>query len=256
MRRLLHAALTLWLLSVLGVASAARALDVPALKGQVNDLAGMLDPAHAAALESKLATYERATGHQFVLLTLPTLEGDVIEDVAVRAFEKWKLGDKKREDGLLLVVAAEEHKTKLEVGYGLEGAITDLFAGQVLRDVIAPAFREGRVADGLDRAFDLLMAKAQGVEVGVPRPRGQGGSSASAGIVIFVVIMILVFSRFGGGGGGGRRRRGGALFLPGSFGGGGFGGGGFGGGGGGGFGGGGFGGGGGSSGGGGASGDW
>jgi uncharacterized protein len=245
MRWLLCAGLTL-------LAASVAALDVPALKGQVNDYAGMLDPAHAQALESKLATYERATGHQFVLLTVPTLEGDVIEDLAVRAFEQWKLGDKKREDGLLIVVAQEERKLKIEVGYGLEGAVTDLFAGQVLRDVIAPAFREARVDEGLDKAFDLLMAKAQGVEVGVPRPRSQGGSGISAGFVIFIVTMILIFSRFGGGGGG-RRRRGGALFLPGAFGGGG----GWGGGGGGwGGGGGGFGGGGGGSGGGGASGGW
>lgn len=244
MRWLLCAALTLF-------ASSVAALDVPALKGQVNDYAGILDPAHAQALESKLATYERATGHQFALLTVPSLEGDVIEDVAVRAFEQWKLGDTKRDDGLLIVVAQEDRKLKIEVGYGLEGAVTDLFAGQVLRDVIAPAFREGRAAEGLDKAFDLLMAKAQGIEVGVPRPRARRGSGISAGSVIFIVILILIFSRFGGGGGG-RRRRGGILFLPGGFGGGG----GWGGGGGGGWGGGGFGGGGGSSGGGGASGGW
>jgi uncharacterized protein len=246
MRWLLCAAVSFWL------ASPVSALDVPPLKGQVNDLAGMLDPAHAAALESKLETYERATGHQFALLTVPTLDGDVIEDFAVRVFEQWKLGDAKRDDGLLIVVAQQDRKLKIEVGYGLESAVTDLFAGQVLRDVIAPAFREGRAAEGLDRAFDLLMAKAQGIEVGVPRARTRGGSSVSAGFVIFVVIMILIFSRFGGGGGG-RRRRGGLLFLPGGFGGGG----GWGGGGGGGWGGGGgFGGGGGGSGGGGSSGGW
>jgi uncharacterized protein len=223
------------------------------LQAQVNDLAGMLDPAQAQALESKLASYERATGHQFALLIVPTLDGEVIEDFAVRAFESWKLGDKKRDDGLLLVVARDDRKLRIEVGYGLEGELTDIFCAQVIRDVIAPAFREGRPGDGLDRAFDLLMAKAQGIAVGVPKPRARGGSSVSAGFVIFVVIMLLIFSRFGGGGGGGRRRRGGLLFLPGSFGGGG----GWGGGGGGwGGGGGGFGGGGGGSGGGGASGGW
>jgi uncharacterized protein len=246
LRWLLCAALTLYV----GTASA---LDVPPLnERQVNDLAGMLDPAYAQALESKLATYERATGHQFALLTVPTLDGDVVEDFAVRAFETWKLGDAKRDDGLLLVVALEDRRMRIEVGYGLEGAVTDLFAGQVIRDVLTPAFREGRAAEGIDKAFDLLMAKAQGIEVGVPQPRARRGSGIGAGSVIFIVILILFFSRFGGGGGGGRRRRGGILFLPGGFGGGGFGGGGGGWGGGGG----GFGGGGGSSGGGGASGSW
>ncbi|MET0283018.1 MAG: TPM domain-containing protein, partial [Polyangiales bacterium] len=201
MRWLLYAALTLWF-----TVSEARALEAPPLTAQVNDLAGMIDAAHRQALESKLAAYERSTGHQFVVLTVPSLEGDVIEDFGVRVFEQWKLGDAKREDGLLLVVALEDRKTRIEVGYGLEGAVTDLFSVQVLRDVLRPALREGRFEEGLEQTLDLLMAKAEGVEVGVPKPRERRGSSASAGFVVFLVIMILLFSRFGGGGGGGRRR--------------------------------------------------
>lgn len=235
-------------------AASAFALDVPKLDQQVTDLAQVLDPQHRAALESKLETYERATGHQFALLTLPTLDGDAIEDFSIRVTDAWKLGDKKRDDGLLLVLAMAEHKLRIEVGLGLQGEVTDAFSAQVIRDVIAPAMREGRAADGLDRAFDLLMAKAQGIEVGVPKPRmSEEQSPIAAGAVVFIVILVLLLSRFGGGGGGGgRRRRGGMLFLPGAFGGGGggFGGGGFGGGGGG------FGGGGGGFNGGGASGDW
>jgi uncharacterized protein len=235
----------------------AHALDVPALDARVNDYAALLDDAHRQSLESKLATYEQATGHQFVLLTVPTLDGDALEDFSIRAVEKWKLGAKGRDDGLLLLVAFQDRKLRIEVGYGLEGEITDAFTAGVIREVLAPAFRAGRPADGIDNAFDLLMAKGKGIAVGLPKRRSTDDLASLFPLLLFGFVALLVLSRFfGGGGGGGRggRRRGGMIFLPGGFGGGGGGGfGGFGGGsGGGGFGG----GGGGGFGGGGASGKW
>ncbi len=245
-------------LAVAFAAVGARALDVPELSARVNDYAGLLDPAHQTALESKLATYEQATGHQFALLTVPSLEGDPIEDFSIRVVEKWKLGAKGRDDGLLMIVAPNDRKVRIEVGYGLEGEITDAFSAGVIREVLAPAFRAGRYDDGIDRAFDLLMAKGRGIAVGLPRqPASERFASVFPLLVFgFVGILILISIFRGGGGPGMRRRRGGFVFLPGGFGGrgggfgGGFGGGGFGGGGGG------FGGGGGGFGGGGASGDW
>jgi uncharacterized protein len=236
--------------------STARALDVPALTARVNDHAGLLSPSSRQALEEKLAVYEQATGHQFGLLTVPTLDGDPIEDFSIRVVEKWKLGAKGRDDGLLMIIAVNDRKMRIEVGYGLEGEVTDAFSAQVLREVLTPAFRAGSYAAGIDRAFQLLMAKAEGIAVGPARETRTEKVSSFVPLVVFFVIGLLVLSRFfgGGGGGGGRRRRGGGvLFLPGGFGGGGgggfFGGGGGGGGGWGGGGGGGFGG-------GGASGDW
>ena len=242
-------------LSVVLLAARAHALDVPALDKRVNDHAGVLDAAQQQALESKLAAYEQATGHQFSLLTVATLDGDPIEDFSIRVVEKWKLGAKGRDDGLLLIVAPQDHRLRIEVGYGLEGEITDAFSAGVIRQVIQPAFRAQRMADGINQAFDLLMAKAQGIAVGLPKPRRGEDLAGLFPLLLFGFIGLVVLSRFfgGGGGPGGRRRRGGMLFVPGGFGGGG---GGFGGGGGG-FGGGGFGGGGGGGfGGGGASGDW
>jgi uncharacterized protein len=238
--------------------SPVRALDVPALTARVNDYAQLLDDAHKQSLESKLATYEQATGHQFVLLTVPTLDGDALDSFSIRAVEKWKLGAKGRDDGLLLLVAFEDRKLRIEVGYGLEGEITDAFTAGVIREVLAPAFRAGRPADGIDQSFDLLMAKGKGIAVGLPKRRSTDDLASLFPLLLFGFVGLLLLSRFfgGGGGGGGRggRRRGGMLFLPGGFGGGGGGGfGGFGGGGGGG----GFGGGGGGGfGGGGSSGSW
>ena len=243
-------------LSLLLTFGRARALDVPALDRRVNDHAGVLDAAQQQALESKLATYEQATGHQFALLTVPTLDGDPVEDFSIRVVEKWKLGAKGRDDGLLLIVVPQDHRLRIEVGYGLEGEITDAFSAGLIRQVIQPAFRAQRMADGINQAFDLLMAKAQGIAVGLPKQRRGEDLAGLFPLLLFGFVGLVLLSRFfgGGGGPGGRRRRGGMLFVPGGFGGGfgGGGGGGFGGGGGGGFGG----GGGGGFGGGGASGDW
>jgi uncharacterized protein len=238
----------------------AQALDVPPLMGAVNDYAGLLKPDEQRALESKLSSNKQATGHELTLLTVASLEGDTLEDLGIRAAEKWKLGSKKEDNGLILLVAPNERKMRIEVGNGLEGEITDAFSAAVIREVLQPAFRERDYAGGLNRAFDLLMAKAQGIAVDPPKASSASQRHGAAPLLVFaVVIFILISSWFSGSGrGGGRRRRGGFFFGPGIGGGGGWGGGGGGGGwgGGGGGGGGSWGGGGGSFGGGGASGDW
>jgi uncharacterized protein len=234
----------------LAITSPAAALDVPPLRGRVTDTAGLLDPAKAGALESELARYEQETGHQLALLTVPSLEGEPIESFAVRAFESWKLGDAERDDGLLMVVSSGDRRVRIEVGYGLEGAIPDAIAARVIREAIVPAFRAGDYAGGIDRAFDLLMAAGQGEALGPatnPPPRSERRGVGFGPTALFW-ILLLVFSAFGRRG----RRRGYMVGAPGGFFIGGGGGGGFGGGGGGG----GFGGGGGGSGGGGASGSW
>ena len=278
----------LWLVSlfcalfVATTAAPAFALDVPPLEGRVNDRAHLLSTREASDLEQRLAEYEKSTGHQFALLTLDTLEGDALEPFSIRVVEAWKLGKKRKDDGLLLLVVKNDHKVRIEAGYGLEGTLTDALTSRVVRNVIAPAFRQGNYAAGIDRAFAALMAAAdEGHATSEPAPAESESESwlekvKDAGSIlakiIFFVLIIIVISRFGGGGGsrsGGYysgRSRGwgggtwgglGGGFGGGGFGGGGFGGGGFGGGGGGGSGGGGgFSGGGGGFGGGGASGSW
>jgi uncharacterized protein len=253
-RSLLSPWLLVALLWSLAAAPQAAALDVPTLSAHVNDHANLLSPSERSALEAKLAAYEQATGHQLALLVIPSLEGDPIEDFSIRAVEAWKLGAKGRDDGLLMIVAPNDRKMRIEVGYGLEGEITDAFSASILREVLTPAFRQQRYGEGIARAFDLLMAKGQGIAVGPARERRRGDDVGSLfPLLLFGIVGLIVLSRFfgGGGGPGGRRRRGGMLFIPGIGGGGGGGFGGFGGGGGGGFGGG-----GGGFGGGGASGDW
>lgn len=239
---LVVAALGLW-------AVPARAeLAIPKLTQHVTDQAQVLSPDAARRLEQKLTEYERATGHQFALLTLASLEGAPIEDYAIRVAEAWRLGDAKRDDGLILIVAKADRKMRIEVGYGLEGAVPDALAGRIIRHQLTPAFRQGNFNAGIEQAFDTLMKAAQGEAVRVgpaperQRERGAAGLASLLPVLFWVALLgIGVLSGLG------RRRRGG--FFIGGFG-GGFGGGGFGGGGGG------FSGGGGGFGGGGASGDW
>jgi uncharacterized protein len=233
-------------LSVLLVVGPAFGLAVPSLDGRVNDHATLLPRERAVALEQELAEYEKKTGHQFVLLTLESLEGDTLEDFSLRAVEKWKLGRKKVDDGLLLLIVKKERKVRIEVGYGLEGSITDATSSRVIRRVLAPAFRSNDYAGGIEQAFAALMKADQ-------TPAGERGESARRGgglgplpLLLFLMVPflgVLWLLRRGGGGGG----WGGGGYYGGSFGRGGWGGGG---------GGGGFSGGGGGFGGGGASGGW
>jgi uncharacterized protein len=250
----------------------ALALEVPPLEGRVNDRAGVLSAELRQRLEQRLAAYEQSSGHQFAVLTLKTLDGQPLEEFSIRVVEQWKLGKAGKDDGLLLLVVTGDHKVRIEVGYGLEGAITDALSSRVTRNVLAPAFRKGDYGGGIERALEALMAVASGGQVpdSVAKPAARGpGAGGVLGTLLTLLTVgpflgILVFAFFlmnRGGRGGGFGRRGGwggsdwssRGGFGGGFGGGGFGGGGFGGGGGSG---GGFSGGGGGFGGGGASGSW
>ena len=240
----------------------------------VNDLAGVLLPEQRDDLERKLVMLDDSTSNQIAIVLINTLDDYPIEDYSVKLFRSWGIGNKKTNNGVLVVAAINDHKVRIEVGYGLEGAIPDITANDIITNDIVPIFKEGNYFRGLNIATDDL-GKAAAGEYHTARQRKSnndegGGGGSVLGIIIIIIIIIFIISRSSGRGGGGGMisRRGygglGPLFWAsmlgssnrgwGSGGGGGFGGGGggFGGGGGGGFGG--FGG--GSSGGGGASGSW
>ena len=247
-------------------AGAAAALDVPPLRGRVNDLAGLLAPSTARELEGKLEAYERETGHQIAVLVIPTLEGDPVEDFSIRVVEAWKLGSGGRDDGLLLLIAVADRKARIEVGHGLEGAVTDAVSARVIRDTLGPALAGGVPDKGVRDALDALMLAAAQENTGAEEaeaPRLPAALFALVWIGLMFAAIAIEQARLRGLRGNDRwnrraRRRGGVWIEPGGWGGGfggGFGSGGFGGGGFGGTGGG-FRGGGGSFGGGGASGSW
>jgi len=238
------------------------ALDVPPAPTQwVTDRASVLAPADLEALNAKLRDFEQRSGVQFIVYIFPTLDGESLEDFTIRCAEKWKVGQKKYDNGLILFVFIQERKTRIEVGYGLEPTVTDAFSSRVLRNTLPGYFRKSDYAGGLDAAADQLIALIEKKEEPVPASRRGGGAKFTCSDLIFLFVLIMILVAFVGP----LARRGGCIgCIPIALSGGstwrsgrgGFGGGGFGGfsGGGGGFGG--FSGGGGGFGGGGASGGW
>ena len=195
----------------LWVPTTAFALDVPPLRAHVNDDADMLSPSAEAALEQKLTAYEQRSQQQFALLTIDTLDGDALEDFSIRVVEAWKLGKKGKDDGLLLLVVKNDRKLRIEVGYGLEGDVTDAFSARVIRNVLTPALRAGKAEQGIEQAFDVLMKKASGeavpeAAVTPPRKRQRQGPSPFALVVLALFLLPfllpLIFGRGRGGGGG------------------------------------------------------
>lgn len=225
----------------------------PAPADHVLDEAGMLDSAQRTLLAYELRQFERQTSNQLVVAIMPEVpDGEVMEDYTQRVAEAWGAGRKDRDNGMVLFVFPELRQLRVEVGYGLEGAVPDILASRIINDEMVPSFRAGDMGAGIIRGADALMAAARGEYVGsgrtlAERQAGRGETSSVVFWVVFIVILLIVMQRGHGRGGTvytprGRRD----VFFPGNFG-GGFGGGGFGGG---------FSGGGGGFGGGGASGRW
>ena len=258
--------LLLAILPFLFVTAARAELPIPPAPTQwVTDGAGVLNSSDLEALNSKLRDFEQRTGVQFIIYTFPTLDDESLEDFTIRAAEKWKVGQKKYDNGLILFVFIQEKKLRVETGYGLEPTITDAFASILVHSVIPPYFSSGDYAGGLNAAANTVMAQIEKKGApGEPAAQSQPSSEArplSMSDIVPLIIILLVFIFFilpllrrGGCGGCGGcfplfPMGGGGITFGG---GGGLGGGGFGGG----FGGGGFSGGGGGFGGGGASGGW
>ena len=226
---------------------ASRAESLPELTQPVNDVAHVIDPASAAEMERMIRALQEKTGDVVVVATVPTVEPfATVKDYAVKLFENHGrgIGQKGKDNGVLILLALKERRVEVEVGYDLEQWITDGFSGEISREM-APEFLAGRYGAGLRAMTERIIgriAQARGVTLdGVREPRratpGSGGTPVGMSTLFWIFIAILIISRIGGGGG--RRRRfwgGGGGWssgvgpFGGGFGGGGFGGGGFGGG--------------------------
>ena len=252
------------IVSFLSGASGQSVSLLPALSGRVVDAANLLKPEERAGIEQKLKAHEDKTTDQLVVATVPSLQGLTIEEYANRLFRQWQLGDKAKNNGVLFLVAPTERKARLEVGYGLEGALTDALSKVIIATAVAPRFKQNDFAGGINAGVDAVLSILTGDAEEWQR-RAQVREDRTSGFdpivaIVLIILLIVILRSLMGGGGPGRahRTRGGNwIVIPtGGFGGGWSGGGGGWSGGGGGLSGGGFSGGGGSSGGGGASGDW
>jgi uncharacterized protein len=167
------------------LAVAAHALEVPYLTGRVTDNAELLDAGARRDLGELLAAHERKTGNQVVVLTIASLEGENLEAFANRVFNAWGLGQKGRDNGVLLLVVPAERRLRIEVGYGLEGQLTDVEAGRIVRNVIVPAFRDGDFARGIGDGARAIVAKLEGqavagLEPAVAPAGSEGGAERDA----------------------------------------------------------------------------
>jgi uncharacterized protein len=143
-------------LLALGLAVFLQAATLPPLTGRVVDNAGLLSPEERASLTSRLEAIENETSVQIVVATIPSLGGDPIEDYSLRLAEAWKAGQKGLDNGVILLVARDDRKVRIEVGYGLEAVIPDGLAGRIIRERIAPSFQQGKYYDGILAAVEGL----------------------------------------------------------------------------------------------------
>lgn len=147
----------------LGAAAACgHAAEVPYLTGRVNDHAGILSLATAQELESLLKAHEDSTSNQVAVLTVESLEGDVLEEFSIRVVDTWKLGKKGKDNGVLLLIAKKERAIRIEVGTGLEGALTDLTCGSIIRHEITPRFKSGDFDGGVRAGVQAILAAIRG----------------------------------------------------------------------------------------------
>lgn len=178
------------------IAVPALALDVPALKGRVNDYANMLSPETVSALDAKLAEFERQDSTQVVVITIPTLEGEEIEEFSIRVAEQWKIGQKKKDNGVILMIAKEERRMRIEVGWGLEGTLTDLRAGRIIDNVIAPSFKAGEYDRGVTEGVDAIIQTVRGEYTATDAPPGLPAGAdpwkyATPALIAFFFIGII-----------------------------------------------------------------
>lgn len=182
------------LICIFGVSSLS-ALEVPALKGRVNDHAGMLSAATRQQLEDILSRLEQTDSTQIVVLTIPSLGGEVLEEFSIKVAERWKIGQKGFDNGAILLVAKKDRKLRIEVGYGLEGTLTDLMAGRIIRNVIVPQFKAGNfdqgIIDGVQAMIGVVRGEYQAPEKS-PFARGSKKKDSSPGFGGLIAFLFFI----------------------------------------------------------------
>ncbi len=193
------------LLAALTLATAATGLEVPFLAGRVNDYAEILSAAAEERITAKLEAHEAETGNQVAVLTVASLEGDALESFSLRVAETWALGRAGVDDGVLLLVARDDRKMRIEVGYGLEGALTDAQSGRILRNILTPHFRAGDFDGGIEQGIDAILGTLAGGDVipasapahdFAPGLGDLGGRLAAGGLFLLVVGMFSLVALF------------------------------------------------------------
>jgi uncharacterized protein len=195
------------ILAAVGLGALEAAPSFPALTGRVVDQAGVIDPAAEARLDAKLADLEQKTRTQLVVATLRSLQGYDIADYGYQLGRAWGIGQKGTDNGALLIVAPAERKVRIEVGYGLEGVLTDAVSRLIIDNAILPRFRAGDFSGGIERGVDDLVQLLSGdaddfkrrAAEQSGRPAGAEGLAAFMLVLIILAIFLLLFLRRSGG---------------------------------------------------------
>jgi uncharacterized protein len=181
------------------------ALEPPRLIGRVNDYASLLSPGTASALEKKMADFEQEQSTQVVLLTIPSLQGDDIDQFTIRVADSWKIGQKGKDNGVLLVIARAERKVRIEVGMGLQGVLPDITASRIIRDTMRPHLKRGDFDAGISAGVEAIMAATKGEFTPSPRDTGTHKIRGSGSPITFFLLAAVAaailgsFSRLLGG---------------------------------------------------------
>jgi len=176
----------------------AYSLDVPRLKGYVNDYAGMISPTAKSRIEEELRAFEQSDSTQIVILTIPSLEGENIREFGIKVGDAWKIGKKGKDNGVILIVSKQEREIGIEVGYGLEGKLTDLVSGRIIDQVIKPRFKQGDFDNGFIAGVSALIDATRGEFQAEQRPvrRRQSGFPPFLTFLMFLGIFTLIFGSF------------------------------------------------------------
>ncbi len=186
--------------ATLFLTTAAVALDVPPLTGRIVDLAHVLPNSTTESLTAQLATHETQSSNQVAVLIVPSLEGEPLEEFSHRVATSWKLGQKGSDNGVLLLVAMKERKVRIEVGYGLEGVLTDIRSAHIIRNEIVPRFRAGDIPGGVTGGINAIVKTIEGTyqasEKAVPREETDIIGQAVVAVVVGLLVGLLFMNLY------------------------------------------------------------
>lgn len=212
MQGIRHALSVFVLLVCAGLGAQAAELQFPSLTGRVVDNAGLLNASDKSRLESLLARQETGSTDQVVVVTLKSLQGTTVEDYGYQLGRHWGIGQKDKNNGVLLIVAPNERKVRIEVGYGLEGKLTDATAKIIIETKIVPAFKDGRFAEGIISGAQAIIDVLGGAALSAPasEPNTDAGADLMITIIFWIFVIFMIYRLMSGGGGGfggGTRRK-------------------------------------------------
>jgi uncharacterized protein len=184
----------------------------------VNDFAGMMNASQVAQLEQKLVDFDKTTSTQITIVTIKNLGGYAVSQYAVELGNRWGVGRKGKDNGVLILASLEDRDVNISTGYGLEGALTDATSGRIIRNEIVPEFKKKNYYEGFNKAADAIIAATRGEYTNDEKAGGEEeGRRFPVGLIILIIILVLIFSRGGGRGGGGYMSRRGYRGFGGGF---------------------------------------